>query len=230
MTTEPMTRSRLSRRVQDVPPSGIRKFFDVLATMPDVISLGVGEPDFDTPEVVVEAGIRSLREGRTHYTSNYGTIELRRARGRAPGSACTASTTTPTARSSSRVGVSEALAVAMTARRRPRRRGGAGRAVLRLVRAGHHLRRRRARLRAHAPRGWLAARPRGRRGGHHAAHQGALPGLSLQPHRRGARARHHARAGRRSPSATTCWSSATRSTTASSTAAIGTRPSAPCRA
>jgi aminotransferase len=79
MTTEPTTRSRLSRRVQDVPPSGIRKFFDVLATMPDVISLGVGEPDFDTPRAVVEAGIESLRRGRTHYTSNYGTIELREA-------------------------------------------------------------------------------------------------------------------------------------------------------
>jgi aminotransferase len=72
-------RSRLARRVLDVPPSGIRKFFDVLATMPDVISLGVGEPDFDTPREIVEAGVESLREGRTHYTSNYGTIELRRA-------------------------------------------------------------------------------------------------------------------------------------------------------
>jgi aminotransferase len=79
MTTEPTTRSRLSRRVQDVPPSGIRKFFDVLATMPDVISLGVGEPDFDTPSQIVEAGIGALRRGRTHYTSNYGTIELRQA-------------------------------------------------------------------------------------------------------------------------------------------------------
>ena len=79
MTTEPTTRSRLSRRVQDVPPSGIRKFFDVLASMPDVISLGVGEPDFDTPAQIVEAGIESLRRGRTHYTSNYGTIELRQA-------------------------------------------------------------------------------------------------------------------------------------------------------
>ena len=79
MTTEPTTRSRLSRRVQDVPPSGIRRFFDVLASMPDVISLGVGEPDFDTPERVVEAGVVSLRSGRTHYTSNYGTIELREA-------------------------------------------------------------------------------------------------------------------------------------------------------
>jgi aminotransferase len=82
MTTEPATsatRSRLARRVLDVPPSGIRKFFDVIATMPDVISLGVGEPDFDTPPQVVQAGIRALENGRTHYTSNFGMIELRRA-------------------------------------------------------------------------------------------------------------------------------------------------------
>jgi aminotransferase len=71
------TRSRLAARVSAVPASGIRKFFDVIATMPDVISLGVGEPDFATPPAVVEAGIRSLQAGRTHYTSNYGTIELR---------------------------------------------------------------------------------------------------------------------------------------------------------
>ena len=71
--------SRLAQRVIDVPPSGIRKFFDVLATMPDVISLGVGEPDFTTPPQIIEEGVRSLRSGRTHYTSNYGTIELRRA-------------------------------------------------------------------------------------------------------------------------------------------------------
>ena len=80
MTTEmPVAVSRLSERVQAVPPSGIRKFFDVIATMPDVISLGVGEPDFATPPQVVEEGVRSLRSGRTHYTSNYGTLELRRA-------------------------------------------------------------------------------------------------------------------------------------------------------
>ncbi|MBX3031476.1 MAG: aminotransferase class I/II-fold pyridoxal phosphate-dependent enzyme [Chloroflexi bacterium] len=72
-------RQRLARRVLDVPPSGIRKFFDVIATMPDVISLGIGEPDFTTPPQVIEEGVRSLRSGRTHYTSNYGTIELRRA-------------------------------------------------------------------------------------------------------------------------------------------------------
>jgi aminotransferase len=81
MTIEspPTTRSRLSERVRAVPPSGIRKFFDVIATMPDVISLGVGEPDFTTPPQIIEEGVRSLRAGRTHYTSNYGTIELRRA-------------------------------------------------------------------------------------------------------------------------------------------------------
>jgi aminotransferase len=69
----------LAQRVIDVPPSGIRRFFDILATMDDVISLGVGEPDFDTPRIIVEAGVESLREGRTHYTSNFGTLELRRA-------------------------------------------------------------------------------------------------------------------------------------------------------
>jgi len=80
MTDSVLTaRHRLSERVRAVPPSGIRKFFDVIATMPDVISLGVGEPDFNTPPQVVEEGVRSLRSGRTHYTSNYGTLELRRA-------------------------------------------------------------------------------------------------------------------------------------------------------
>src|SRR4051812_32909826 len=75
----PLAQRALSERVRAVPPSGIRRFFDILATMDDVISLGVGEPDFDTPREIVEAGVESLREGRTHYTSNYGTIELRRA-------------------------------------------------------------------------------------------------------------------------------------------------------
>jgi aminotransferase len=75
----PLAERALAERVRTVPPSGIRKFFDILATMDDVISLGVGEPDFDTPRPIIEAGVESLREGRTHYTSNYGTIELRRA-------------------------------------------------------------------------------------------------------------------------------------------------------
>jgi aminotransferase len=75
----PLAERALAQRVRQVPPSGIRRFFDILATMDDVISLGVGEPDFDTPRSIVEAGVESLREGRTHYTSNFGTIELRRA-------------------------------------------------------------------------------------------------------------------------------------------------------
>jgi aminotransferase len=70
---------RLSKRVAGLKPSGIRKFFDIAATMKDVISLGIGEPDFTTPQPILEAGIRSLQKGETHYTSNWGRLELRRA-------------------------------------------------------------------------------------------------------------------------------------------------------
>jgi aminotransferase len=69
----------LSQRVAGLKPSGIRKFFDIAATMKDVISLGVGEPDFTTPKPILEAGVRSLRAGETHYTSNAGKLELRQA-------------------------------------------------------------------------------------------------------------------------------------------------------
>ncbi|GAB4565678.1 MAG: aminotransferase class I/II-fold pyridoxal phosphate-dependent enzyme [Anaerolineae bacterium] len=72
-------RDFVSERVRRVPPSGIRRFFDIAATMPDVISLGIGEPDFVTPSHILEAGIRSLRDGHTHYTSNAGMLELREA-------------------------------------------------------------------------------------------------------------------------------------------------------
>lgn len=68
---------RLSKRVAGLKPSGIRKFFDIVATMKDVISLGIGEPDFTTPKPILDAGIRSLQNGETHYTSNHGKIELR---------------------------------------------------------------------------------------------------------------------------------------------------------
>ena len=74
-----MTRNFISERVQSVPPSGIRRFFDIAATMPDVISLGIGEPDFATPGDILRVGMHSLENGETHYTSNSGTIELRRA-------------------------------------------------------------------------------------------------------------------------------------------------------
>lgn len=67
----------ISRRMQAVPPSGIRKFFDLLSTIDDVISLGVGEPDYVTPEPIRRAAIESIEHGHTHYTSNYGLLELR---------------------------------------------------------------------------------------------------------------------------------------------------------
>ncbi len=69
----------ISRRIAGLKPSGIRKFFDIAATMKDVISLGIGEPDFTTPEPILKAGMRSLERGDTHYTSNFGIIELRKA-------------------------------------------------------------------------------------------------------------------------------------------------------
>ena len=68
----------LNRRIQAVPPSGIRKFFDIMEDMPDAISLGIGEPDFVTPWHIRNAGIRSLERGRTKYTPNSGLSELRR--------------------------------------------------------------------------------------------------------------------------------------------------------
>jgi aminotransferase len=68
-----------SSRVKGIKPSGIRRFFDIAATMKDVISLGIGEPDFVTPAPIVEAGIAALQKGETHYTSNSGLIELREA-------------------------------------------------------------------------------------------------------------------------------------------------------
>lgn len=67
----------VSRRLKSVPASGIRKFFDLLSTIDDVISLGVGEPDYVTPEPIRRAAVESIQRGDTHYTSNYGLLELR---------------------------------------------------------------------------------------------------------------------------------------------------------
>jgi aminotransferase len=74
-----MNERYLASRVVSLKPSGIRKFFDIVATMKDVISLGIGEPDFVTPEPIIDAGIRALHAGETHYTSNAGLFELRQA-------------------------------------------------------------------------------------------------------------------------------------------------------
>ncbi|OGO28217.1 MAG: aromatic amino acid aminotransferase [Chloroflexi bacterium RBG_16_54_18] len=77
MTGVDVKRSFLASRVASLKPSGIRKFFDIVATMKDVISLGIGEPDFSTPEPIMQAGMHSLQRGETHYTSNAGVLELR---------------------------------------------------------------------------------------------------------------------------------------------------------
>ena len=70
---------RISHRVRAVPPSGIRRYFDIAATMEDVVTLGIGEPDFVTPPPILNAGIASLQNGHTAYTSNAGILELRQA-------------------------------------------------------------------------------------------------------------------------------------------------------
>ena len=65
---------KISKKVRDTPPSGIRKFFDIVNEMDDAISLGVGEPDFVTPWNIREASIHSIEKGMTYYTSNWGKI------------------------------------------------------------------------------------------------------------------------------------------------------------
>ena len=67
----------ISQKIQNIKPSGIRKFFDLASSMEGVISLGVGEPDFDTPWHIREEGIYSLEKGRTFYTSNAGLKDLK---------------------------------------------------------------------------------------------------------------------------------------------------------
>ena len=70
-------RNPLSEKIVTIKPSGIRKFFDIVSEMDDAISLGVGEPDFDTPWHIRDEGIYSLEKGRTFYTSNAGLKELK---------------------------------------------------------------------------------------------------------------------------------------------------------
>lgn len=68
----------ICKKVQNLKPSGIRKFFDIVAETPDAISLGVGEPDFVTPWEIRDAAIKSIQKGHTSYTSNWGLIGLRK--------------------------------------------------------------------------------------------------------------------------------------------------------
>jgi aminotransferase len=79
MTDGVTHRGNISQHVQKIPSSGIRRFFDLLASMDGVISLGVGQPDFVTPNHIRQAAIKSIEDGETYYTSNYGLVELRAA-------------------------------------------------------------------------------------------------------------------------------------------------------
>jgi aminotransferase len=109
-----MTDRYLASHVKSLKPSGIRKFFDIVATMKDVISLGIGEPDFVTPDSIIEAGVRSLKNGDTHYTSNAGLLELRQAICNHLKASYSVEYN-PTSEAIVTVGVSEALYLAMTA-------------------------------------------------------------------------------------------------------------------
>ena len=109
-----MPRDFLAKRVVSLKPSGIRKFYDIVSTMDDVISLGIGEPDFTTPTPILEAGIEALRQGETHYTPNAGILKLREAiAGYLAGKYQV--TYNPVDEVMVSVGVSEALYLALTA-------------------------------------------------------------------------------------------------------------------
>ena len=206
----------LAQRVLDVPPSGIRRFFDILATMDDVISLGVGEPDFDTPRAIVEAGVESpprgadplhlqLRDDRAPQ----GPLGAPRAALRRP--------LRPRDRDPHHGRCVRGGRPRAASHLRSGRRGHPPRAVVCRLRPGHRVRGRDRPPRRDPLRGRLRARPGGRRGRDHPADQGALPRLSVQPDRGRPAAGDPGRAGGRSRSATTSSSTATRSTTASPT-------------
>jgi len=114
MSASASLRDRLNVTVRDIPRSGIRDFFDVVTTMKDVISLGIGEPDFDTPWHVRESTVFALERGATHYTSNLGFVELRRALSAYVGKAFGAKYS-PDNEVLITVGVSEALDLALRA-------------------------------------------------------------------------------------------------------------------
>ena len=114
MNASASLRDRLNVTVRDIPRSGIRDFFDIVTTMKDVISLGIGEPDFDTPWHVRESTVFALERGATHYTSNLGYLELRRALARYVGKTFGADYN-PESEILITVGVSEALDLALRA-------------------------------------------------------------------------------------------------------------------
>lgn len=109
-----IARTRISERASLLPPSGIRKFFDLIVGMENVISLGVGEPDFATPWRIREAAIHAVERGHTHYTSNYGLLALREKLGDSLASRYGVSYN-PSSQLLITVGVSQGLDLAMRA-------------------------------------------------------------------------------------------------------------------
>ena len=179
-----MNQKYLARHVVSLRPSGIRKFFDIVATMKDVISLGIGEPDFVTPPPIIEAGIRALNAGETHYTSNAGMLELRQAVAEYIQRTYGVSYD-PKGEVIITVGVSEALYLTMTALLNP------GEEVIvptpcfvsyqaEVILAGGVP----VELPTYVQDGFQVT-PRCVASGHHPAHQGDPAGLSQQPHRGG---------------------------------------------
>ena len=195
--------------------------------MDDVISLGVGEPDFDTP-----GADRRRRRPVAPHRADPLHEQLRDDRA-APGAggpsrAALRRRLRPGDRAPDhgrRVGGGRPRPAGHL---RSRRRGDPPRAVVRRLRAGDPVRRRHDGPRGDPPRGRLRPRSGRRRGGDHAADEGAVPRLPVQPDRRRPAGRRPGRARPRSPSATTCSSTATRSTTASPTARTATGRSARC--
>ena len=106
--------SRIAAHVRDIPRSGIRDFFEIVQSMKDVISLGIGEPDFVTPWHIREAAIYSLEKGQTTYTSNLGLLSLRKSIARYVGNFFDVAYD-PTCEVLVTVGVSEAIDLALRA-------------------------------------------------------------------------------------------------------------------
>ena len=107
--------SRVAERVRSIPPSGIRRFFDLVIGMDDVVSLGVGEPDFQTPMHIRERAIREIQQGHTTYTSNHGLMELREELVKWLGGPLQPVEYDPTAETVITVGASEAIDLALRA-------------------------------------------------------------------------------------------------------------------
>ena len=166
----------LSPTVQSIPPSGIRRFFDIAAEMEDVISLGVGEPDFVTPWTIRESCVYGLEQGYTSYTANRGMLELRQEIARLQKDRYSLDYD-PATDVLVTVGVSEALDLAMRAVL-SRGRNSDPRTVLCFLQGVCRSRRRHRRSRSGKNRKRISHHAEGFSGSSHAPHQSASHRLS----------------------------------------------------